>query len=316
MGAVEIKDLHRNPQSNVFPMLLNLAGVAVALVALAKGWPADNWFWIAAWVAWLAYFQHTWMTIFHEDVHYTLYRAKWHNIMNGTIVGTLLTVPFSVYRHVHIRHHNRMNHPEDWELWPYVDPTKSLAFRRWFMVFDLLLGLFAAPYIYSRIFFSKHSPLTEPKQRRRIWLEYGLIVVFWGSLWGIVIYTGAWWLFAKMYLIPAWLSGTVQTVRKFTEHLGLPLGTPMEGARTVLPADSLAKAVAYTSFHISAHGVHHQYPQMPHENLEKVVVFERAKHGDAPVFTSHVRAMQDMARHLWHPGIGVNARTTTGATSN
>ncbi len=316
MGAVEIRDLHRNPQSNVVPMLLNLGGVAIALTALATGWPSDNWLWTSAWILWLTYFQHTWMTIFHEDVHYALYRAKWHNIMNGMIVGTLLTVPFAVYRHVHIRHHNRMNHPEDWELWPYVDPSKSLGFRRVFMIFDVVLGLWVAPLIYSRIFWSKNSPLKEPSQRRRILLEYAIILIFWGAIWGLVAYTGAWWLFAKMYLIPAWLSGVVQTFRKFTEHLGLPLGTPMEGARTVIPQDALGKAVAYTSFHITAHGVHHQYPQMPHENLEKALAVEREAHPDAPVFNSHVRAFCDMVRHLWHPGIGVNARSASTASDN
>lgn len=316
MGVVEIKDLHRNPMSNAVPILINLSGIVVALVALARGWPGDGWLWTSAWIVWLTYFQHTWMTIFHEDVHYALYRPRWRNILNGTIVGTLLTVPFSVYRQVHIRHHNRMNHPEDWELWPYVDPSKSLTFRRVFLFFDVLLGVWVAPYIYSRIFFSKNSPIKTKAARRGVWLEYSAIVLFWGSIWGLTIYTGEWWLFAKMYLIPAWLSGVVQTIRKFTEHLGLPLGTPMEGARTIVPHDAVGRAVAYTSFHITAHGVHHQYPQMPHENLEKAVAFERETNPNAPIFASHFRAVRDMARHLWYPGIGVNARASVSASNN
>lgn len=316
MGAVEIKELHRNPMSNAVPLLINLSGVGIALYCLATGWPSDSWVFMSFWIIWLTYFQHTWMTIFHEDVHYTLYRPKWRNIMNGTIVGTLLTVPFTVYRQVHLRHHNRMNHPEDWELWPYVDPEKSLTFRRFFMIFDVVLGLWAAPFVYSRIFFSKDSPIKEPAARRRVWLEYAAIVAFWTFIWVWVIQSGEWWLFAKMYLIPAWLSGVVQTFRKFTEHLGLPLGTPMEGARTVIPGDPVGKAVAYTSFHITAHGVHHQYPQMPHENLEKAIAIEREAHPDAPIFVSHWRAVRDMAAHLWYPGIGVNARKASSVVNN
>lgn len=316
MGAVEIRELHKNPRSNGLPVVLNLSAVVVALFALAKGWPTEGWFSISFWVIWLSYFQHTWMTIFHEDVHYALYKPKWRNVMNGTIVGTLLTVPFTVYRHVHIRHHNRMNHPEDWELWPYVDPKKSLTFRRIFLVFDVLLGLWVAPFIYARIFFVKDSPITDSAARRRIVIEYLVMFAFWAAIWGLVIYSGEWWLFAKMYLIPAWLSGVVQTFRKFTEHLGLPLGTPMEGARTVLPDDPIGKAVAYTSFHITAHGVHHQYPQMPHENLEKAIVVERNEHPNAPIFASHWRAFCDMATHLWYPGIGVNARAEASPAAN
>ena len=324
MDPAEVKALHKEATSNMVPMLVNLAGLAACIATLASGWPTGHWAWTAAVIVVLVYFQHCWMTIFHEDVHYTLYKGRWHNIRNGMIVGTLLTVPFSVYRQVHIRHHNKMNMPEDWELWPYCDPNKSLAFRRVFAFFDVLFGVWAASIIYGRIFFVKHSPITDPKTRRKIWMEYGIIAVFWVSIWTWVALTGAWLLFAKIYLIPAFLVGIVQTIRKFTEHLGLPEGDPMRGARTVVTKDPIGKAFSYTSFHIATHGVHHKYPQMPHENLIKAYEMEQRAVQDAeaeaertkaaasdepiPVFPSHFRAMMDMTRYLPYPGIGVNAR--------
>lgn len=313
MDAQVIKALHRATGSNLPAMLLNLAGVGVAVASIATGWPTDHWAWYVLVVAWLAYFQHAWMTIFHEDAHYALYRGKSHNVRNGTIVGTLLMVPFSVYRQVHIRHHSRMSLPEDWELWPYCDPSKSLRFRRIFLFFDIFFGLLLGPYIYGRIYFVKDSPIRDPKLRRRIALEYLLIVAFWGSILALVAYLGAWWFFARIYLIPAYVTGIVQTIRKLTEHLGLPAGDAMHGARTVVTRGPVGRAFSYTSFHIASHGLHHLFPQMPHDNLEKAFELKREENRDAPVFPSHFRAMLDMTRHLAHPGIGVNARTAPPA---
>lgn len=315
MATAEIRALHKDPESNLVPLLVNLSAVALAIATLASGWPTDHWLWTAGVIVALVYFQHCWMTIFHEDVHYTLYKGKWHNIRNGVIVGTLLGVPFNIYRQVHIRHHNRMNEPEDWELWPYCDPSKSLAFRRVFVFFDIFLGVWVGAYIYGRIFFVKHTPITDPKFRRRIWMEYAAIVLFWGSIWATVIATGAWAFFAKVYLIPAFLTGIVQTVRKLTEHLGLPNGDPMRGARTVITKDPIGKAFSFTSFHIATHGVHHKYPQMPHGHLVKAFDLEMAEQqaqgvsdDPGPVFPSHFRAMLDMTHYLAYPGIGENVR--------
>jgi len=94
MATAEIRALHKDFESNLVPMLLNLAAVAVAIASLASGWPTDHWLWTAGVIASLVYFQHCWMTIFHEDVHYTLYQGKWHNIRNGMIVGTLLGLSY------------------------------------------------------------------------------------------------------------------------------------------------------------------------------------------------------------------------------
>ncbi len=306
-----IRELHEPAHSNVPTMLCNLAAVAAAIVSLCTGWPTSHPLWVAGMIVWLAYFQHCWTIIFHEDAHFSLYpKARWHNVFNGTIIGTLLMIPFSVFRQVHIRHHNKMNTPDDEELWPYVTPTCSLAFRRAFLVFDVLLGLWAAPFIYNRVFFIRNSPIRDPKLRRRIWFEFAGIAAFWTTLVGLVAYYGVWYQFALAYLIPAWLTGMIQTVRKLTEHLGLPAGDAMTGARTVMSSGLLGRFVAETSFHIEAHGLHHKYPQMPHMNLERAM---EVTQNSAPelVFPNYWRAIRDMIPHLRHPGIGVNAQPRT-----
>lgn len=309
-----VRQLHQQSRSNVPPMLFNLAAVAALIFSLASGWPTASPVWIAALTLVLAYFQHCWTTIFHEDAHYTMYpdpNARWHNVLNGTIVGTLLLLPFSIYRQAHIRHHSKMNTPEDWELWPYNDPRRSLTYRRLFAIADVFIGAWLAPAIYARIFFSKNSPITDRAVRSQVWIEYGIIVLFWGALLGMVAYYGWWWQFTLAYVIPAWVTGIIQTVRKFVDHLGLPAGHAMAGARTVLSESAPGKAIDWTSFHIAAHGLHHRYPQMPHENLEKAFEIATAEAAglDQPIFRTHWDAFTDMLPHLAYPGIGVNART-------
>ncbi len=194
MGNPSVQDLHKPTGSNVLAVLCNLTGVATAFASLASGWPTAHAAWTVFMILWLAYFQHTWMTIFHADAHYAAYEGKWHNIRQGMIVGTLLMVPFHVYRHLHIRHHSKMGLPDDFEMWPYCDPSKSLAFRRFFVLCDLLLGWWLGPYIYGRIFFVRNSPISDPKVRRRIRWEYLLIVTCWSGIIALVAYYGAWML--------------------------------------------------------------------------------------------------------------------------
>lgn len=305
------KDLQRERHSNVPAMLFNLAAFFALFASLASGWPTAHPLWIVAAVLTLAYIEHCWTIIFHEDAHNMLYAARWHNVLNGTILGTLLMVPFSVYRDVHNRHHAGMNTPGDWELWPYADPRVSVGFRRWFVWFDLLLGLPAAVWIYNRIFFVRNSPLRDPKLRRRIWAEYALIVVFWTGVIAAVAYFQQWYAFVLAYVIPAYVTGVFQTGRKLVEHLGMPADRGLGGARTIMGRGPIARFVDWTSFHISQHGLHHLYPQMPHQNLSRAL--EELPAGERRgVFGSHWAAIRDTLPHLWSPGIGVNAPVEAG----
>ncbi len=308
------KALHQEHGNNVPALLFNVAAVLAAFFVLATGWPTAHPLFVVAVILWLVYFEHCWTIIFHEDAHGMLYRAKWHNVFNGMIVGTLLMLPFTIFQEVHKRHHAKMNTPQDWELWPYVDPNTTVTFRRWFLVVDLLFGIWAGPWVYARIFFHPDSPLKDRGLRMRIWLEYAIIVAFWSTVVGLVWWYDVWGAFVMAYLIPAWITGVVQTVRKLLEHLGLPADSRMGGARTIVGRGPLARFVDWTSFHIAQHGLHHKYPQMPHGNLTRALdtLPEAERRG---LFSSHWAALRDMLPHLRHPGIGVNAMPTPARAS-
>src|SRR6185312_12190337 len=90
----------------------------------------------------------------------------------GRLIGASMGVSYTSYIETHLRHHDFLNQPDDWELWPYAQPSYSLAFRRVFVWFDLILGGLSGPWIYGRIFFSPSSPIRSLKTRRIILLEY------------------------------------------------------------------------------------------------------------------------------------------------
>jgi len=308
-----IRQLYKPTQSNVPALLWNLSAFGFAIASLATGWPSAHPLWLAAIIVGLAYTQHCWTIIFHEDAHYSLYQAKWHNRFNGNIVGTLLMIPFDVFRNAHMRHHAHMNTPEDYEVWPYSDPKTSLKFRRLFLVFDILFGAWVDPYIYNRIFFVKDSPIRDPRTRRTIKLQFLGIALFWGTVLGFVTYFHWWPKFLVVYVIPAWLTGMIQTTRKLIEHLGLPAGDPMGGARTILPKNWLGKMAGWTSFHIEAHGLHHAYPQMPHNHLEKAMELTETSSPDL-IFPNYWRAFLHTLPHFRHPAVGENVNRLDSAS--
>jgi fatty acid desaturase len=83
----------------------------------------------------------------------------------------------------------------------------------------------------------------------------------------------------------------------------------MVGARTVLNPSPIGRLADYINFGITKHGLHHQYPQVPHDNLEKAYDLRVSSDGEfdgAPVFPTYLRAMMDMAPHLLRPSTGVN----------
>ncbi|OYW19144.1 MAG: fatty acid desaturase, partial [Planctomycetales bacterium 12-60-4] len=151
-----------------------------ALLSLAFLWPNDHWAVQTVWTLILAYSLFCWTSCFHEAAHHTLCGSKPFSILIGRILGTMMFVPFSVYRESHIRHHAYLNKPTDWELWPYSDPSTSLWFRRLFCWLEIPFGVFTSPYVYSRLYFSPKSPLRHLAVHRTIGWEYVGIVVVWG----------------------------------------------------------------------------------------------------------------------------------------
>ena len=286
-----------------------LPAAVVGLYFLARPWPADTWAVRCVWTGFTAYFLFCWTSCFHETAHQTLTKWRWLDIALGRILGTLMYVPYSVYREAHVRHHAYVNRPNDWELWPYSNPSYSRTFRRAFVVFDVLLGFIASPLIYSRIFFNPDSPLKSRAMRRTVWFEYLGIILFWGVVFGKLTYTHTWLGYVKVWLVPHMIAGVMQTMRKLTEHLGMTSYDPMLGTRTVVGNNWITRFGSFMNFDIFIHGPHHRHPRLAQNHLEEKMDEYLLNNPDTnyPVYTSYLRATAAMLPYLWkNPGIGMN----------
>lgn len=289
--------------------LLRFFPGCLAVYGLAAGWPGDAWPWVVLWTAVLAYGYFCWTSCYHELAHQTLTGRPSFDIAFGKALGVLMLVPYDTYRECHIRHHAYLNRPDDWELWPYSDPKASRAFRIAFVWFDLLLGVLAAPVIYGRIYFHKDSPL-RPEVRREVRNGYLMTVAFWAVVYAAVAYFGVWAAFVKVWLVPYYIAGVLQTGRKLTEHLGMASYDPMLGTRTVLGRGLLTRVTTYLNFDIFVHGPHHRHPRTPHDQLRRQMTeyLQRNPETDFPVFPSYTAAVRAMLPYLFkNPGVGMNA---------
>ncbi len=299
------------PRFLLFPLF-----AVLGYSGLILSWGGDHWTIKAGWVLILSF---SWFCVagsFHEAGHRTLFRSEWANILFGRLVGTFLVIPYTTFRETHRTHHAYMNTPKDYELWPYCDPQRSRWFRRCFAIVDLLFGVVTAPIIYGRIYWSKDSKLSQDV-RRAIGLEYLLILLFWGGLFatlGMMTAQGMldWSRFDPVWLLPLFISPIFNTVRKFTEHVGLESTDPVLGTRTVLGNNMFTRICSYFNFDIYIHGSHHRYPRLRHDELEQGMREIQSRAGqDQPlnIFPTYFAAIWDMLPCLWKgPGVGENAR--------
>ncbi len=295
------------------PLMLRLLPVPLAIVGmvcLGHGLMGTN-----PWVHGLltvatAYMMFCWTSTFHETAHQTLWKTGWLNVAAGRMLGTMMFVPYTLYRENHIRHHAYLNRQEDWELWPYSDGTTSLSFRRLYVWFDLFLGILSAALIYSRMYWHRSSPIRTGELQRTIGWEYLAIAVFWSVTWGAVSWLGQWPQHLAGVLVPLSLAGMLQTGRKLTEHLGMASYDPLHGTRTVVPKKWLVRICSYLNFDIFVHGPHHRHPRAAHHTLRgRMESYVRGNPGvDYPVYETYGSAVRAMLPSLFlNPGCGVNA---------
>lgn len=286
-----------------------LPGGVIGIVALGLQWPEPTLAWQAFWTVFTAYCMFCWTSCFHETVHQTLTPNRRTSILLGRLLGTAIFVPYSVYRESHIRHHAYLNKPNDWELWPYSDPKSGLWFRRIFVWFDLVLGVFSAMLTYGRIFWHRDSPIKDKALRRTIYGEYAFAIVFWGALFTAFTLTDSWMGYVRAWLLPSAVAGIFQSIRKLTEHLGMASYDPMVGTRTVVGQNWFTRMCTYLNFDIFVHGPHHRHPLVPHRTLKQKMkeYVEKQPELQYPMFRTYGGAILDTIPFMFrNPGVGMN----------
>jgi len=300
MPPVSSEEEHQH--TSAYPAWLNFLAYAILSLAVYLVWHTAYWPAIA--LLWLpmAYFGHTVLLAFHEAVHYTLSPSKRLNEFRGFMIGVTVLIPLSVYRQLHGYHHAALASERDMELWPYVNPKASWAWRFFSAWTELLLGFFFTPLVFLHGILKAKD--VEPEVMRRVYLEYALGIALWTVALLTVNYLGMWPEFLVVYLIPAILAGNLQTARKFVEHMGLYGDGPLTATRSVHHEDKVGTLMCRTMLNIPHHGTHHRFGKLPYFKLVEATPKAYAPPAEGPVYRSYTRAFFAMLPSLLNPKIG------------
>lgn len=283
------------------------AVAALAHAALIAGAMASWWagWWpltVLAWCA-IAWMDHAALTRLHEAAHGMLSRWRWLNELQGVVIGTVSLTPLSVYRYVHARHHAHLGRERDPEFWPYNLPWTPRWVRVLYAWSELTVGWLLTPVLYSIRTAASWNSVPRP-QRKRLVAEWVVLIGAWGGLLALIDAKEWWEAFLVAHVIPAWLAGVMQTIRKFTEHLGMFGVGIIAMTRTVAYRGAIGRAASASQLHVEHHATHHRYARIPYYVLPEAtdVVYAEATNGR--LFSNHVRAFLDMAPHLLNPRVG------------
>ena len=252
-----------------------------------------------------AHLMHGTLIGLHEAAHGLLRRNRRFNEFDGTVIGTLSLMSFSLYRVVHQTHHAYLATERDYEFWPLSKPAVPRWQRCAAAFCELNFGLFYGPFVFFRAFFSSPSPVRSPRVRRRVWAELALMVVTWSLILGTVAAFGLWKYFIAMYLVPALLAANLQSWRKYIEHVGLTGDTVNGSTRSIVAKSWLGRLLAFSLLHEPFHGVHHQKAGLPHSVLPQYAErLEPKNPGERRPYPSYRNALLDLIRSLANPRVG------------
>ena len=294
---------HRNDAGRHYVHPLWTLAHAGLMIASIITW--NYGFWPVTIVLWCvcAHVGHSKLIAFHESSHGTL-NPKWRvNEFQGIVLGTTILVPLSVYRFVHGQHHAYIGTEHDLELWPFVNPEVPRWKRILAAIGELCFGLFYTPIVFLHGVLSARR-IPKPQLRRIIW-EYALAVGVWTIVLTVVHVMHWWEPFLVGYFAHALIAGNLQTVRKFTEHMGLLGDTILTTTRTVVDSSTYGETMSKSMLRIDYHGTHHRYAKVPYYHLPDATPYVYDGRVECvPIFPSYAAAMWDMARSLGNPRVG------------
>ena len=298
----KLRPLHQPPKRfapHAFALAFFGAVVCAAVLAAEHElWPVVGILWLT--IAWL---DHAMLSRLHESAHRMLAKSTLLNEGVGILIGTLSLTPLSVYRYVHAQHHAHLGREKDPEFWPYNLPTAPRWKRLVYAWSELFIGFALTPFLYSVRTARAWSTLSRVVRQRLIF-EWAFLAGSWLSV--ILLATNAGrldWLLIG-YLVPAWIAGSMQTVRKFTEHLGRFGDTILTMTRTVVYRGRCGSAASKSQLHVDHHGTHHRWAAIPYYNLPEATEIVYGDEDGASTFPNHFVAVLDMLPHLLNPRVG------------
>lgn len=241
----------------------------------------------------------------HEASHGLLRKSRLLNEIDGMIIGVLSLTSFSLYRAAHQSHHAHFATVRDEEFWPFVDPSTARWKRVLYAFLELTVGMVFTPFVFIRTFFRSGSPIRNKKLRKRIWKEFILIAMAWAVILTAVTFFHVWNYFLLMHLIPAFIAGNLQSMRKYIEHVGLTGESINSATRSIVADNWGGRLVSFTLLHEPLHGIHHRRMSLPHSELPQFIGDLTPSHpDDRPPFPNYTHAFIHLFHCLADPRVG------------
>jgi fatty acid desaturase len=297
----EIADLHEFehwPARWVWPLFVGMLALqATAVVVPAAYWPI----FLVIWPA-LGAIMFIFTLAFHDASHGRMHPIGWLNEAFGHIVGTLGFTPLHVYRYAHARHHAQLAREGDPELWPFNSPRISRSLRIVAALAEIVLGFVYTPLLFLR---SVLVGSLSPQERRMILRGYFGCVLFWSTVLAVAYTFNLWRPLLVGTVVPMAISGMLQTLNKFEQHLGLHGYTVLGLTRTVVDETRYSEAISAAMLYNDYHGTHHRYAKIPYYHLPSATPLALAGARErCPVFPSIFSAFLNMVGCLRDPRVG------------
>lgn len=239
---------------------------------------------------------------FHDASHGRLHPVYRVNEALGHAIGTAMFIPLNVYRYAHARHHAQLARPGDPELWPFNSPNVPRPLRVLAALMEIVFGFIYTPLLFVRAVLV--GTLT-PRERQLIVRGYLASICFWTIGLAVVGVFNLWPRFLVLIVVPMAISGMMQTLNKFEQHLGLHGETVLGLTRTVVDRHRFAELISAAMLYNDYHGTHHRYAKIPYYHLPQATSYALAGAREfCPVFPSLASASLDMLHCLADPKVG------------
>lgn len=280
----------------LFGLFLMFEGV-IAHPQVRSSW----WLLVPAWLV-LGHLMHCHLIAFHESAHRTLMPNRLVNDMAGRFIGVLSFMSLTLYRVAHHLHHGYIGTERDVELWPFVIRSMPRWRRCVAAAIELTFGLFFTPFLFLRGYGTISRAGLNRRDRVHILVELVGITAFWVGVVTLATWIRCWPDVVVMYVVPAMIAGNMQSFRKYVEHMGMLGASPLGCTRTVVDQSWLGRALAFSMFNVSYHGLHHEYGAMPQDRIP--VAFPLVFGDGEAVLPSYWSALREMVCHLSDPRVG------------
>jgi fatty acid desaturase len=225
--------------------------------------------------------------LMHESNHNLLFKNRWLNRWAGFVCGVPSLVAVSAYRTLHLAHHANTGTHDDPDSMEQTVP-KSIPMVLFFYLF-LVIGA----YLYLLHLVKTSLALAEPRRRRDILLEYGLIVATFIALFRLLPFE----VMLHVWLIPLLISAQLTNVRGLAEH-GL---TTSDNVFTETRTVRSNRFVSFMMNNLNYHLDHHLFPGVPWYNLPRLhaLLTEEYRAAGSSVYPSYTGFLVDFLRVTW-----------------